>query len=53
MANGNECYLPTAGEFAKGGYEVRMFKTYSIQAYTEDVDYALITESVKTLEEII
>ena len=53
MANGNECYLPTVGEIPKGGYEVRMFKTHAIQAYTNDVDYSLITESVKTLEELL
>ena len=53
MANGNECYLPTVGEIPRGGYEVRMFKSHALQPYTNDVDYSLITESVKTLEELI
>ena len=53
MANGCLCYLPTVGEIPKGGYEVTMFKTHATQTYTNDVDYSLITESVKTLEELL
>jgi hypothetical protein len=53
VANGCECYLPTVGEIPRGGYEVKMFKTHSIQPYTDDVDYSLITESVKTVEELL
>ena len=45
------CHNPQSWDF-KGGYEVTMFKTHAIQTYTNDVDYALITESVKTLEEL-
>ena len=53
MANGCLCYLPTVGEIPKGGYEVTMFKTHSIQKYVDEVDYSFIRESVKTLEELL
>lgn len=53
MANGCLCYLPTVGEIPKGGYEVTMFKTHALQTYADDVDYSFITESVRTLEELI
>lgn len=53
LANGSICYFPTVGEIPKGGYEVTMYKTHAIQTYTNDADYALITETVKTLEELL
>ena len=52
IVNGVQCYLPTKGEIPRGGYEVKMFKTYGLQRYTEDTDFALINESLKTLEEL-
>ena len=53
LANGCISYFPTVGEIPKGGYEVTMFKTHATQTYTNDADWDLITESVKTLEELL
>ena len=53
LANGSICYFPTVGEIPKGGYEITMFKTHAVQTYRNDADWALITESVKTLEELL
>ena len=53
LANGCISYFPTVGEIPKGGYEVTMFKTHAVQTYTNDADWALITESVKILEELL
>ena len=55
VALGNGCisYFPTVGEIPKGGYEVTMFKTHSAQTYSNDADWALITETVKTLEDLL
>ena len=52
LANGYLGYLPTKSEIYKGGYEIDMFTTESDQIYTDDVDFAVVTETLKTLENL-
>ena len=50
MTNGCESYFPTKGEIARGGYEVKKFKTERIQPLTDDADFAMVQETLKTLQ---
>lgn len=50
MTNGCESYFPTKGEIARGGYEVKKFKTERIQPMTDDADFAMVQETLKTLQ---
>lgn len=50
MANGCESYFPTQSEIARGGYEVKVFKTERIQPLTDAADFAMVQESLKTLQ---
>ena len=51
-ANGSEGYFPCHSEISKGGYEIDMFLTNSIQPYADNADWYLIKETLKNLEEI-
>ena len=50
LTNGCESYFPTKGEIARGGYEVKAFKTERIQPLSDDADFALVQETLKTLQ---
>ena len=51
-ANGCEGYFPTQDQLCRGGYEIGMFQTTGVQTFTDDADFALVTETLKNMEEI-
>lgn len=50
--NGSEGYFVTPGEIPSGGYEIKMFQTGHLQQLAEPADWNLISESLKTIEEL-
>ena len=52
LANGSEGYFATQDQVCRGGYEIDSFKTGSVQPYPDDADFALITETLRNLENL-
>ena len=42
-------YFPTQDQLCRGGYEIECFLYNQVQAYTEDADYRLMRETLRTL----
>jgi len=49
-ANGSNGYLPTQGEWARGGYEVEVARTEGVWPWVDDLDTQIIQENLKLLE---
>ena len=48
-ANGAMGYFPTHDQLCRVGYEIECFLYNQVQAYTEDADYRLMRETLRTL----
>jgi hypothetical protein len=49
MANGVIGYFPTEDAVCRGGYEINMFKATNLQEYVHDVDFHLVTETLRNI----
>lgn len=49
MANGVIGYFPTECEMCRGGYEINMFRATSLQEYVSNVDWYLVTETLRNI----
>jgi hypothetical protein len=49
MANGVIGYFPTEDAVCRGGYEINMFKATNLQEYVSDVDFHLVTETLRNI----
>ena len=45
--NGSRSYFPSMDQIARGGYEVKMFRTRNLVPFADDAEQALVTESLK------
>ncbi len=52
LCNGMESYFVTEDQLCRGGYEVAMFRTASVQPYADNADTAYVNETVKNAEKI-
>lgn len=50
--NGSDGYLATESELCRGGYEIKMTKTASIQSITDNADWYVVTETLKNLNNV-
>lgn len=51
-ANGSKGYFPTQDQLCRGGYEITMFKFNSVQCFTDDADFHLMTGTLKNIEKL-
>lgn len=52
LANGRATYFPTDAELSRGGYEVAVYRTSSLQPYAPNADACLVKETLQNLKEI-
>ncbi|MBR5309260.1 MAG: neutral/alkaline non-lysosomal ceramidase N-terminal domain-containing protein [Clostridia bacterium] len=52
-ANGSESYFPTEEQKCRGGYETKICDLRHTQPYSENADYALVTETLENLKKVM
>jgi hypothetical protein len=50
--NGSDGYFATETELCRGGYEIKMTKTSSVQSFADNADWYVVTETLKNLNNI-